>query len=89
MIISILSLNFSFNSHLGIYAGGICENVVTITNKGARSTNTGFVTVVNGGNLESPGTILADGVIDVVFAHEIGHNFGSGVRLLYYKFGLR
>ena len=68
-------LNLTFLPHRFIadLAGGICQHIVNIRNKGPRSTNTGLVTVLNGGNK------VLDGVTEVVLAHEFGHNFGSEV----------
>jgi len=51
--------------------GGICEKHRRIPGSGAKSMNTGIITIENYGN-----TVPAR-VSHVTFAHEVGHNFGS------------
>ena len=51
--------------------GGICEKHRRIPGSGAKSMNTGIITIENYGNT------VPSRVSHVTFAHEVGHNFGS------------
>ena len=73
--------HFSENCVLFVGAsGGICERYKEYqenTRKIYKSLNTGIVTLINYGSSVPPK------VSTLTFAHEVGHNFGSPVRIIY------
>lgn len=58
-------------------SGGICEKYKTYTDGSAKSLNTGLVTFKN------YGSVMPAKVTHITFAHELGHNFGSPVGILF------
>ena len=57
--------------------GGICERHRVYSDGTGKSLNTGIVTFTNYGSM------VPSRVSHITFAHELGHNFGSPVRVIF------